>query len=290
MKKILYSLLIAGSVGGLAFGATQAFFSDRETSRGNTFQAGKVDLTIDSTADYDGMVCQFVDPDGVGPLPGGYVWVDEDGNPNNNPRTELLTTACEGTWPVGSLVSEKFWNLSDVKPGDWGENTISMHVDNNPVWACIDITNMHNDGNGLAEPEVEAQDPSDNAGEGELAQNLFFTAWMDDEDNVWEEGEPLLFSNRLGPASDILNGRTYILADSSTGTPMPGNTTSWIGLAWCAGTMNVDQNAFEITCDGAGMGNDTQTDSLTADVAFRVEQSRNNPSFRCVPLTPTPRP
>ena len=30
------------------------------------------------------------------------------------------------------------------------------------------------------------------------------------------------------------------------------------------------------------MGNNAQTDSVTADVTFTVEQSRNNPNFRCV--------
>lgn len=282
MKKILYSILIAGSVGGLAFGATQAFFSDRETSPNNTFVAGKVDLQIDSTAHYDGMVCQ-----------GGF-WVDEDADtdPNhlNNPRPELIGQSCTGTWNFTDLTQERFFDFSDIKPGDYGENTISMHVENNPVWACIDITNMHNDDNGLAEPEalVDSTDGPDN---GELAQNLFFTAWAEEDgNNIWEQGEPLLFSNIWGPASDVLNGRIYTLADSSTGTPMPGNTTTYIGLAWCAGTMTVDQILNTITCDGSAMGNDTQTDSLTADVTFRVEQSRNNPSFRCVPLTPTPTP
>lgn len=278
MKKILYSILIAGSVGGLAFGATQAFFSDEETSTGNTFIAGKVDLTIDSTAHYDGMVCQ-----------GGF-WVDEDADtdPNhlNNPRPELIGQPCTGTWGFTDLTQKRFFDFSDIKPGDYGENTISMHIEDNPVWACIDINNMHNDGNGLAEPEAESGDLSDDTDEGELAQNLFFTAWAEeDNDNVWEQGEPLLFSNTLGPASDVLNGRTYTLVDSGSllPTPMPGGSTSYIGLAWCAGTMTVDTTAFTISCDGDGMGNDTQTDSLTADVTFRVEQAANNPTFLCEP-------
>lgn len=260
MKKILYSILIAGSVGGLAFGATQAFFSDRETSPGNTFQAGKVDLTIDSSSTYNG-------------LP--------------NPA---------GTWanPI-DLTDQRFFDFADVKPGDWGENTISMHIDNNPVWACIDIGPLSNDENGCTEPERLAEGTNatcDNPGngQGELAQNLRFTAWSDFNcDNVWAgDQEPLLFTNEQGPASDVLNGRTYTLADMTRPVPFPTGT-SCIGLQWCAGTMTINHGIpSSITCDGSTMDNKSQTDSLTADVTFRVEQSRNNPNFRCVPLTPTP--
>ncbi len=283
MKKILYSLLIAGGVGGLAFGATQAWFSDRETSVGNTFVAGRLDLQIDSTAHYDGMVCQ-----------GGH-WTDEDSSGANNPRPDLLTMPCTGTFALTDLTTEKFFNFTDVKPGDYGENTISMHITDNPAWACIDINNMHNDDNGLTEPEASAGDITGSAGQGELAQNLRFTAWKDGNcDNVWggDQTEPLLFTNEQGPASDVLNGKTYTLADSVLQpTPFPGGVTSCIGLAWCAGTMTINHGPHTIVCDGASMGNDTQSDSLTADITFRVEQYRNNPHFSCVPsVTPTPTP
>jgi len=47
MKKILSSLVLIGLVSGLAIGATSAYFSDTETSVGNTFAAGTLDLTAD---------------------------------------------------------------------------------------------------------------------------------------------------------------------------------------------------------------------------------------------------
>jgi len=55
MKRILLSLAIvtlAGSVAAL--GSTGAFFSDTETSLGNTFTAGAIDLKIDNTSYYNG--------------------------------------------------------------------------------------------------------------------------------------------------------------------------------------------------------------------------------------------
>lgn len=46
MKKILVSLSIIGVVAGIAIGGTIAYFSDTETSAGNTFSAGTLDLKI----------------------------------------------------------------------------------------------------------------------------------------------------------------------------------------------------------------------------------------------------
>lgn len=48
MKKILVSLSIVGAVAAIAVGGTIAYFSDTETSTGNTFSAGTIDIAIDS--------------------------------------------------------------------------------------------------------------------------------------------------------------------------------------------------------------------------------------------------
>jgi len=57
MKKILISLSIIGVVGAIAVGGTIAYFSDTETSTGNTFTAGTIDIAIDAenpwTSHYD---------------------------------------------------------------------------------------------------------------------------------------------------------------------------------------------------------------------------------------------
>ena len=57
MKKILLSLAIIAVVGAVAVGVTGAFFSDTETSTGNTFTAGAIDLKVDSEQHYNGNVC-----------------------------------------------------------------------------------------------------------------------------------------------------------------------------------------------------------------------------------------
>ena len=53
MKKVLISFLSIGAVAVVAVFATQAFFSDTETSTGNTFTAGAIDLTVDYAGYYN---------------------------------------------------------------------------------------------------------------------------------------------------------------------------------------------------------------------------------------------
>ncbi|MBU4332627.1 M73 family metallopeptidase [Patescibacteria group bacterium] len=53
MKKILISLSIIGAVAAIVIGATTAFFSDIETSSGNTFTAGVVDIVVDDQNPWD---------------------------------------------------------------------------------------------------------------------------------------------------------------------------------------------------------------------------------------------
>jgi spore coat-associated protein N len=51
MQRILLSLLTVGLAASLAVGATRAYFSDTETSTGNTFTAGTLDLKVDDKDD-----------------------------------------------------------------------------------------------------------------------------------------------------------------------------------------------------------------------------------------------
>ncbi|MEZ4104381.1 MAG: vWA domain-containing protein [Candidatus Paceibacterota bacterium] len=302
MKKIVTSLGMIVFAVALVASGTGAFFSDTETSTGNVFTAGALDLKVDSVAHINGLVCfdgAWTDEDII-------EWVPEEGdtpahlalkdgedidtantayntaNPANVPQAG---DACAGTWSLTDLEDgvHTFFDFEDVKPGDNGENTISLHVENNDAWMCVDVDITKNDDVSSTEPELESGDVAEDNNDdfdGELAQNMTFFAWADDGDNIWETGEPKLFSNVSGPASDVLGGRTYTLADSTTGTPFPGATTQYIGLAWCAGTIDASIEGT-VTCDGSTMKNEAQTDSMTADIAFRVEQARNNPNFVC---------
>jgi len=244
MKKALLSLFTIGVIGLVVVAVTQSFFSDTETSTGNVLTAGAIDLKIDSECTYNGE------------------------------RSEQC-----GTWGPVDLTNEKFFNFFDLKPGDYGENTISLDLSSNPAHACVIVENMQDDDLGLTEPESEDGDVSDGPFYGELSSELRFFTWADNGpeqnscDNVWQEGELPLFSNAEGPASDVLDGRSYYL-----GKLDPGK--SCIGVYWCYGTMAVGPGNA-LSCNGAPVNNVSQTDALTADIRFYVEQYRNNPNFVC---------
>lgn len=305
MQRILLAAGVIVFVAAAVIGATGAFFSDTETSTGNTFTAGAIDLKIDSEQHYNGNVCLLGDHDENSQTPMTYAWVGESLYP-------VPGTVCTGSWALTDLQNgvHKFFNFDDIKPGDEGENTISIHIDSNPAWMCADIETTINDDMTCVDPENEAEGTgicgTDGLPtlDGELAQNLDIFTWLDDGnvdgfqcpsdqprctadpaegDNVWQAGEVPLFSNTVGPLSDAIGGKTYALADSTTlGGPLPGGSTQYIGLAWCAGDLTIPSPGT-MNCDGSTMGNDAQTDSAVVDVTFRVEQSRNNPNFRCVP-------
>lgn len=276
MKKILYSALAIAAVGGAVL-YTGAFFSDSETSTGNVLAAGAIDLGIDNHSFYNGKLnpetTWRVDYD----LDGGE---DQDG-----PR--------------------QFFNFRDVKPGDWGEDTISLHVKDNDSWLCADVKLTSDDDNGLTEPEGDDGDTTPGIGEGELADHVNFYWWADDGDNVFEEDEKLLPSGPLGVLS-VGQTATVALADSQTNIwgdqgPLPGGDVRFVAKAWCFGDTTMtpytqdggnQQNGPDnrpVKCDGSNESNITQTDSFTADITFRAYQSRHNDGFVCRPL-PSPSP
>lgn len=264
MKKILLSILSVGVVGAVAFSATQAFFSDTETSTGNTFTAGEIDLTVDSTAHYAGMVCT-----------GGF-WVNE--TTDSSTRPDLLGDECFGTWTATDLTNHSFFNYGDLKPGDEGENTLSLTVTSNDSYACAVIGDLEDLENDITEPEAEDGDTTPDL--GELSSELRFFAWDDNGNNVWESGEAVLFSNIEGPASDVVGGVVYPLFTPASSV-LPANTTQYLGMYWCYGDITANEGDHTLTCDGSDVTNVSQTDSMSADIAFYVEQSRNNEDFTC---------
>lgn len=278
------SMSLLAVAGFMAYSATGAFFSDTETSTGNTFTAGAIDLTVDSQAHYAGLVCT------------NGTWQDDTAVAGDPTRPDLLNQACGGTWAATDLgPTNQFFNLGDLKPGDTGENTLSLHVSNNDAYVCAIVDNLQDNDNGVTEPEADAGDVTPGPiGEGELSSELHFFAWADtgatpgfqgqqtdptEGDNIWQAGENPLFSNVEGPASDVLGGVSYPLFTPQTAA-MPAGSTAYVGLYWCYGALTVGAPGT-LTCNGAPTTNITQTDSMTADISFYVEQSRNNGQFVC---------
>lgn len=256
-QKILLSLGVIALLGAVVAGGTAAFFSDTETSSGNTFTAGAIDLQIDNESYYNGEA---------------------------NAST---------TWEQAQNLDDShlFFDFGDLKPGDWGEDTISLHVGDNDAYACMDVNLTATDDNGLTEPEAEDGDESEN--EGELQNEINFVWWNDDGDNVLETGEEE-DSARIVTLSDM-DEWSLPISDTSDGSlfkePLVGGQTEYIAKAWCFGDLELDPadesdendptQVSGINCDGANLDNTTQTDSVEGNVTFTAVQSRHNEGFRC---------
>lgn len=274
MKRLLISFVTIGIIGSLAVGLSRAFFSDTETSAGNVLAAGAIDLLIDNTSYYNHVL---------------------------SPAT---------SWTLKDLTIEKFFDFQDVKPGDVGEDTISVHVNTNDAWLCADVTLTSDDENTHTQLEIDAGDTDDGSGSGELADRINFLWWADDGDNVLESDETVLPAGPIG-ALGVGETANVVLADSTSniwgpdGDPITGNQTYYIGKAWCFGALSAAPLAQDgvnnlvtpanstggVLCDGSQEGNETQTDSLTADIRFEAVQSRSNANFVCgEDITPTPTP
>ena len=211
-------------------------------------QAGAIDLKVDNTCYYNGRLCRL-QPDGTG------IWEGTE------------EEECTCSWTETDLTTEKFFELLDIKPGDWEEDTISLRVKDNEAWLCADVHLTSDDDVTCTEPESESTDPQCNLsgvpGKGELADRVNFLWWADDGDNVLEcrlvdddenpqtpevcdplaEGsEHTLPSGPLG-VLDVSQTAHVTLADASnnmwTGlpnNPIPqGGDTWYIGKGWCFG-------------------------------------------------------
>jgi len=274
MKRILLSLATVGAVAGVAIASSGAFFSDAETSTGNTFQAGTIDLQLDSEC---------------------HQWIGG-----------VYSLCNGGNWDLNQFTGQTFFNFDDIKPGDYGENTISLHVDNNDAWVCSQI-DAKDEENTLVDPEL---DLADTATTGELGKYLHMVWWTDDGDNVYENDETALFG---GPVTfDQLLGwnTTYdtnidegavvdlTLADSNLNVfagsgAIPGASTQHIAVGWCFGDItltpqtpgNLDpatNPGFTCTANQtAGYENISQTDKISGSLAFSAIQSRNNLEYVC---------
>lgn len=313
-KRIILSVGMIVFVAAIAIGATGAFFSDTETSTGNTFTAGALDLRVDSESHYNGNVCTEV-------TAGIFQWVGQAGWP-------VPGTPCDGTWAETDLgATHKFFNLTDVKPGDIGEDTISLHVYDNDAWGRFVISNVSDLDVTCTEPENEATLPGpvdadlecNNAtstpAAGELAENISFWAWIDDGsipgfqglddegegDNVQQEREVTVITegtvDEAGETHNIWEALAAYRAslgatcaeEDADGNGQTGTSGDEETYVECQG-IAVDGRMVGSTTYYFGLGwdipetvgNEIQTDSLVADLSFEVEQHRNNPS----PFTP----
>lgn len=215
--------MVIGLVAAGAGLSTTALFNDTETSADNQFTAGELDLKVDWEESYNG----------------------------EHVETQELTN------DPGSI-----FNFEDLKPGDHGEATVSLHLKDNPGWIWMNLNQTSNWDNACTEPERKAEGPC--GSEGELDEELEFTIWSDDGDNKLQDDEKVIFE---GTAEELEEKSTSegILLDGNSSTEeteaFPGGETGYIGVKW------------KLPLD---TGNRIQGDSVSYDVTFYTEQRRHN--------------
>jgi hypothetical protein len=193
------------------------------------------------------------------------------------------------TWALKDLTpgADKFFNFADIKPGDQGRTTLSLHVNQN-AWACLQFQNLTNAENGRNEPELTAGDSTPSV--GELAAGTEFFAWRDDGDNLFEVGEVPLFGTSTQAASSVLDNTKYAIADALSGGALVASTTRYVGVLWCAGDLSVNTATAAVSCNGEALGNTAQTDSFSVDVSITASTASDQPTFTCNGTPPPPPP
>ncbi|MBO4247645.1 hypothetical protein IL252_07425 [Halomicrobium sp. IBSBa] len=209
-RKVLAGI---GAVGFASAGAglgTSAYFSDREAFADNSLVAGELDLLVDWQQHYrmNGET-MFVnahpdhDDDGeqsiAADTDAGQIKYsdfpdedDEDSNGANIPVLDCdnippLSEAEFGVDPTTGNEMDSLVQLADVKPGDSGEITFSLHLCDNPGYIWMQADNVTEDGGATTDAEAVV-DP-DNL--PDLASAINATLWYDEDcDNVYDPVEP----------------------------------------------------------------------------------------------------
>lgn len=154
MRRIILGLVSILVLGGLVIGATQAWFSDTETSTGNRFQAGKIDLKIDHVlASYNGRDCKgeciptgsqlLLNDDFEGPPTVTHTtgWdIFDDGTPGLGWRVEWVNaTTPFGGFDRPSVAKIEFHksgnlpNTSDI-PDGWTAHSGTQYIELDSDW------------------------------------------------------------------------------------------------------------------------------------------------------------
>lgn len=302
MKRIILSLCVIAAAAAVVVGATTAYFSDTETSTGNVFTAGGIDLKIDSTCHYDGMICAIDET-------GAYTWQTEVGGISTYPQ--LIGEPCYCSWLEDDLgegvESKKFFDFADIKPGDEGENTVSIHVYGNDAWGAFVIDNIVDQDNEIVEPEDRVDgimDGADGTEDGDLDSTLSVMVWLDDGwlpgfqcptdrpacnedptegDNVFEDYEMPLYR---GMVSDIVGSEVLPLSEVIAAAYAYRGPNEGRGLTEDGHLEDCVTYYFGVywSLDGETTGNIAQTDSWGADLGFEVTQYRHQAD----PYTTTP--
>jgi predicted ribosomally synthesized peptide with SipW-like signal peptide len=209
------------------------------------------------------------DDDGIQDFPEGFDICEEDADTPDILDSDLRTEQYRG---------EPLIALNDVKPGDFGEVTLSFHLCDNPGFVWFFCDNFEEAENGVTEPEEDDPDEDgtqENPGnDPELAETIEVRAWYDDGDNIYEpEAQPIdvyhLFDNSGTMEDNIVTEGVERRKEESAANVAIDAATALDGL-----TTPVEQTVATM----AGQDDTTDelvddTDNLT-DITNAINQTR----------------
>jgi len=229
VKKIIGLGIAVAVIIALVTTGTFALFSDTETSSPNTFEAGIIDLEIDCAGD------------------------------------DTTFTATDD--PLPEIFDYLPANDGDIKPGDSGEVTLSLHLKTNSndadLW--MQLTSLVDDG-GL-NPE------SEDAGDDVISDAIEVLIWLDEGGTTgWQ-----------GTGIDSEEGDNIYQAATETilfGTVAAGGGTLYSLSTTNSGKLTVKEDAVASTIYYVGwswilpstVGNEAQGDKCTFDIVFGADQ------------------
>lgn len=202
MKRILISLSIIAAVAAIAIGGTVAWFSDTETSTGNTFTAGVIDIELDDQDEHFGFnrCVQFTTQAAC----------------DQEPNCEWDNTAnvCKEIAPdsVTKTFVVKDWKPSQI----WNPGMLSIHnKGTNPIGQVMLWASMIDDTDDGAKPESEPANLEGQGGGDLMADDVeivFVEQWLwsandwkkeNARDKFMELARQLLLVDRVPPMEDI---------------------------------------------------------------------------------------
>ncbi|MEZ3145311.1 VWA domain-containing protein [Halobaculum sp. MBLA0143] len=220
-----------GAVGLASAGTglgTSAFFSDQEEFRDNDITAGELDLKLDYKATYAGGTGRLSQIQAMGypdaeEIDEGTYLLDQAPSPADmQDWADLVQAAGDQAFEFCSPEADEFlvngdgvpiFTLSDVKPGDTGEVTISVHLCDNPGYIELSGALTDEADNGQNDPEIAAEG-TDTDDLSELPDEIQVCVWYDEDcDNVFEptgtgernELEVALVSDTSGSMADEID-------------------------------------------------------------------------------------
>lgn len=248
-RKIIGSALSVGAAGAVGGLGTRALLWDEEKfgspDTPNLLQGGELDLKVDWEVRY-------------------YDWVE---------NTEQLIAQNELTDQPGPLI-----NLTDVKPGDVMEATLSAHIFGNPAFLGWHYLEHVDSDNGITEPEdkVNGHTPDDSDGDpfvntepasgpGTLAHTPASITDLSDP-NVTEEDLANLLVSEQGDVNIVSDSVSYTGASAAAGTFSGASDVLGLesGIILSSGNVNdiIGPNEESNTTTNFGNPGDSDLDGL----------------------------